>query len=244
MSIQNFKVISLEEKSTKEYEKNLAHLIEVIKCNESVKLIVAPEVFLSDFDYEQMEIAAHFSLHAMRTLEKALLPSQVLVLTLILQEENGYVNQAIMIANNRVVYRQNKSKLFTLGAEEKYFTAGKKESIKPFKVEGVTFAILICFELRFKELWKQIEGADIVIIPAMWGKLRKHHLQTLSKALAVMNQCYVVVSNSANETMGGGSAIITPDGKMTNSAKVKLSKVSGEVNLKEVEKMRRYIIMK
>jgi len=49
--------------------------------------------------------------------------------------------------------------------------AGKLEDINPFTINGVRYAIIICFELRFKELWRRIEGVDIVVIPwPWWGK--------------------------------------------------------------------------
>ena len=105
----------------------------------------------------------------------------------------------------------------------------------------MNYAMLICFELRFKELWEQIEGADVVLIPARWGKLRKLHLEILSRALAVMNQCYVVIANSADEDMASSSAIIAPNGtmKMDDQSEV----IEGMIDFREIKKMRRYIVM-
>jgi len=105
----------------------------------------------------------------------------------------------------------------------------------------VKYALLICFELRFKELWKQIEGADVVFVPARWGKPRRQHLEILSRALAVMNQCYVVVSNSSDPDMAGASAIISPNGDaiMDDNAEA----IEGSIDFREIKKIRRYIVM-
>ena len=103
------------------------------------------------------------------------------------------------------------------------------------------YALLICFELRFKELWKQIEGVDIILIPARWGLSRKAHLEVLSRALAIMNQSFVVVSNSADEDMASSSAIISPWGEFF--ANDKLEVIEQEIELKEIKRVRRLIKM-
>ncbi len=100
---------------------------------------------------------------------------------------------------------------------------------------------MICFELRFKALWKQIEGADIVIVPARWGLARKQHLEILSRALAVMNQCYVVVSNSSDKDMAKSSAIISPNGDAVQNDTQ--SQIEGMIDLRQIKAMRRYIVM-
>jgi predicted amidohydrolase len=238
---KHFNVLSLEAKTHKRYQQNLDSLIEIIENHPHTKLIVAPEVFLTDFDYMHMSTAATFNLKALKAIKKALQPEQIAMITLILQEEDGFVNQAVVIHKNKLIHTQNKSKLFALGQEDNHFIAGKEKKIKVFEIEGVKFGILICFELRFKQLWQQLEGVDIIVIPAMWGKARKHHLRALSRALAIMNQCYVVVSNSANDDMGGGSAIITPDGEVKETKEE--GHIVGEIDFQEIKKMRRYIVI-
>jgi len=95
--------------------------------------------------------------------------------------------------------------------------------------------------LRFKELWKQLEGVDVVLIPARWGKPRKKHLEVLSQALAIMNQAFVVVSNSADEDMASSSAIISPWGETYMDDH--LEQLKQELNFKEIKKTRRMINM-
>ena len=157
------------------------------------------------------------------------------------EEEKKIVNQAVVIHNHKIIYRQNKYKLFKIGNEHKYFDAGDKDSIKKFTINGVKYAILICFELRFKELWKKIEGVDIIIIPAMWGKSRRRHLEILSQALAIMNQCFVIVANSANSDMAKSSLVTYPWGELTKNNSLKL--ITNNIDLKEVTKVRRLVYM-
>ena len=233
-------VAVLQLSSAKRYQENLDKLLEYVREHKDKKLVVAPEVFLTAYDYEHLTTAAKFSAKALKILKQEI-NEQIVVLTLVLEEGDGFVNQAVVIHKHRVVYKQNKVKLFKLGDEDLYFHAGKKKKIMPFEIDGIKYAILICFELRFKDLWKQVEGADVVIVPARWGLLRKKHLEILSSALAVMNQCYVMVSNSSDADMASSSAIISPYGNIvmddTQSA------IEGVIDSREIKKIRRYIVM-
>jgi predicted amidohydrolase len=230
-------IATLQPKTLPSYQQNLDYLISFIQ-NSKADLIVAPELCLTDFDYDNFERAAAFYDKALEVL-KNVVENQVLVLTLTVKEKNHFFNRAVVLHQHKVVHQQEKYKLFKLGNEEKYFQAAQQENIQKFIINGVSYAILICFELRFKELWKAIEGVDIVLIPARWGRSRTEHLETLARALAIMNQTFVVVSNSADEDMALASAIISPWGKVFCSKKAHI--IESEISLKEIKRVRRLI---
>ena len=237
---KKMEAVVLQLPSKKRYQENLDKLLEEIKNHQDKQIIVTPEVYLTAYDYEHLITAAKFSAKALKTLKQEV-DKQIVVTTLILEDGDEFVNQAVVIHKHKVVHRQDKVKLFKLGDEDIYLTAGKKKKIKPFEIDGVKYALLICFELRFKELWKQIEGADIVLVPARWGLPRKKHLEILSSALAVMNQSYVLLSNSSDSDMASSSAIISPNGDIvTDDAK---EAIEGTVDFREIKKIRRYIVM-
>jgi predicted amidohydrolase len=237
---KKMEVVSLQLPSHKRYQKNLDTLLFYLKEHQDKHIVVAPEVFLTAYDYEHMTTAAKFSANALKTLKREV-DEQIVVLTLILEDGDEFVNQAVVIHKHKIIHRQEKVKLFKLGDEDLYLKAGRKKKIKPFEIDGVSYAILICFELRFKELWEQVEGVDVVLILARWGKLRKTHLEILSRALAVMNQCYVVVSNSSDEDMASSSSIISPSGQVTIDDSLEV--IEGSIDFREIKKMRRYIVM-
>ena len=237
---KTLEVVTLQLPSHMRYQENLDTLLFHLENYQDKHIVMAPEVFLTGLDYEHMATAAKFSAKALKTLKKEI-DEQIVVLTLVLEDGEDFVNQAVVIHKHKIIHKQEKIKLFKLGDEDLYFKAGKKKKIKPFEVEGVRYALLICFELRFKELWKQIEGADVVLVPARWGKPRKRHLEILSSALAVMNQCYVVVSNSSDIEMASSSAIISPTGDVVMNDKQEA--IEGTIDFREIKKMRRYIVM-
>ncbi len=76
----------------------------------------------------------------------------------------------------------------------------------------------------------------------MWGRPRKVHLEVLAQALAIMNQSFVVVSNSSNPEMAKGSLIASPWGNLTKNDR--LTQIVESIDLKEVTKIRRLISMR
>lgn len=233
-------VATLQIKTEKTYIENLEKLLFYIKTS-NANLIVAPELSLTNFDYEHFEdVATFYNIALVKLLEAV--SDKILVLTMTKKENKEFVNQAIVIHNHEVVHKQNKYRLFTLGEERKYFKAGLREDIVKFNINGISYGILICFELRFKELWRELEGTDIILIPARWGKPRKKHLETLSQALAIINQTFVVVSNSSDADMASSSAIISPWGDSYMNDELDI--LEDKINLNEIKKVRRLIKMR
>ena len=238
LSKKNYNITLLQLESSSSYKKNLKTLLDYIKMNQDSDLIMAPEVYLTAYDYDNFEEAVRFYDIAIEAI-LPLISTQILVFTIIRREGGKIVNQAVVIHKHKVVYKQNKYKLFKVGNEHRDFEAGDIEEIRDFNINGVSYALIICFELRFKELWRRLEGVDIVLIPSMWGKARKRHLEVLSQALAVMNQSFVVVCNSADEDMASSSAIISPWSDVVMDDRLKV--ISHTIDLKEVKKVRRLI---
>jgi len=208
---------------TKNYHQNLDKLITYIK-NSTSKLIIAPEVIVTDFDYQNWLEANEFANNIKQTILE-LSKNKIIVFTLI--EDNK--NKAYVFYNQKVVYVREKIKLFSY--EKKYFQKGEIEP-EIFEIDGVKFAILICFEIRFIEYWIKLKGVDVVLIPAMWGIERKNHLLTLSNALALSLQSYVVVSDG----LAFSSGIISPWGEEERN---KNEVLNTDIYLKYIKKIRK-----
>jgi len=236
----NKNILVLQFDTDPDYNINLNRLVKAIKDNPQADIIVAPEVVLTAFDYDNFDKVIEFYDKAIERLCLNI-SNQILALSLVRKTSKGVVNSAIIIHNSKVIYTQDKVKLFPLGEELKYFVAGDIEDIVKFKIDGVVYGLLICFELRFKEIWKRLEGCDIILVPSRWGLARKSHIEVLSQALAVMNQCYVVLSNSSDSDMASSSSIISPNGDVIIDDS--LSLINKEIEFKEIQRVRRYIKM-
>jgi omega-amidase len=232
------KLIALQIKTTTNFQENLTHLKDLINSCEEDSLILTPELAISGFAYDKMDEAATFSLKAIEEL-KELSINKIIVTTLITKENQKFFNTLYMFHNQQIIHTQSKVKLFPLGNELEHFSAGNIEDIKIIEINGLKIATLICFELRFPQLWEKVKGADIILNPAMWGLKRKDHYETISKALALVNQCFVIACNSADDNMGKGSAIINPFGivKKDDSKEI----IEDFFDLEEMKKVRKYI---
>lgn len=231
-------LISLQLKTTNNFQKNLHKLEKNIANSPKNSFILFPELFLTSYSYDRLDDAVLMTQKATKLL-KIFSKHKTIAITMITKKNDCYYNTLHIFHKEKVIHTQSKAKLFVLDDEKKYFTAGKENEIKIIEIDGIKIATLICFELRFIELWKQVQGADIILVPAMWGKARKENYETLTSALAVANQCYVIASNSANKNMAKSSAIISPFGKTTKDDEKKV--LSLEFLPKEIKIMRRYL---
>lgn len=231
-------LISLCFSTETNFENNLTRLILLIVQSPDDAILVAPEVALSGFAYDRFEEAAIFTPYALDKL-MGFIGNRLLIFTAITKLGEEFHNIAYALHARNVLHAQSKAKLFALGGEMEHFRAGDEANIFPFEFEGITIGILICFELRFKSLWQQLEGCDIIAVPAQWGKIRSEHFVTLTNALAVMNQCYVIASDADNDDTSGMSGIINPFGhELRNSG---MESLSSTYEKRTVTSMRRYL---
>ena len=80
--------------------------------------------------------------------------------------------------------------------ESKYCKAGD-EIIPPIKMDGYNLGLTICYDLRFPEIYRllRMQGADVMLVPsAFMVKTGQAHWETLLKARAIENQCYIVAA--------------------------------------------------
>jgi len=75
---------------------------------------------------------------------------------------------------------------------------------------------MICYDLRFPELARllTLDGANILFAPSGWvqGDLKVEHWQTMIKARALENGCFVVAPNQVGNIYTGHSMAVDPLG--------------------------------
>lgn len=232
------RLCSLSFVTTPEYKENLQTLLGLIEEAPQDAIIVAPEVCLTGFDYANFDAVVAFAPEAIVALKKAS-ASRVIILTMIERRATGSFNFVKVFHRGELLYERAKSRLFQIGNEHKYMQAGSDEDFALVEIDGIKIGLLICFELRFKELWKRVEGADVVAVCSWWGVSRTEHFNSFTKTLAIMNQCYVVASDSANDECTKMSSIISPKGAVAfNGNRACLEQ---EYKEREIAVVRRFI---
>ncbi|RJQ47982.1 MAG: carbon-nitrogen family hydrolase [Nitrospiraceae bacterium] len=95
---------------------------------------------------------------------------------------------------------------FSLAGEDQYYTAGSGPVI--FNVNGIKASIFICYDLRFPEVFRMVaKDVQAIFIIANWPSSRREHWETLLKARAIENQCYII---GVNRTGTDGNGIDYP----------------------------------
>jgi predicted amidohydrolase len=85
------------------------------------------------------------------------------------------------------------------------------------KMGDYQFGMMICYDLRFPEMSRMLAlaGAQILIAPSGWvqGDLKVDHWQTMIKARALENGCYVIAPGQVGNIYVGHSMAVDPLGR-------------------------------
>jgi hypothetical protein len=236
---ENLNLISLtlKAKNATERLEELANLVEAAPAN---SLLLASELCISGYDFDGFFAGANramlggmigsFDAMLLERLQEALSPDKFLGFTHLssLNKSAGLAqisnlaphqakiyNEFLLLNSSNVFHSQFKAELFRPNLEHEIFAAGEVSDINAFTFKGLKLGVLVCFELRDSRLWAKLRGCDIIMVPAMWGKAREDAYLSLCKALAIANNCYVMISSSLDlETAG----VFLPDGTLEASA--------------------------
>lgn len=105
--------------------------------------------------------------------------------------------------------------------------------------------LAICYDVRFGEMFRlmALDGAKIFAVPANFTvNTGKDHWETLVRARAIENECYVIAPNQMGKkprfTAYGNSLIVDPWGTVIARASEKPGVITAEIDLEYVTKVR------
>lgn len=136
----------------------------------------------------------------------------------------------------------DKTHLFSPMGEDRVYTPG--DHLCRFTLDGISCAILICYDIRFPELSRALAlpGLDMLFVVSQWPAARIGHLRTLAAARAIENQVFLVCCNgcgTAGATLyGGSSMILDPWGKVLAQAGEQEQLLSAQCDLGILPKLR------
>jgi omega-amidase len=161
----------------------------------------------------------------------------------IVKDNNKFFNRWVFVTPESELVYYDKRHLFSMGGEDKLFSPGTSRLI--FTYKGVRISPFICYDLRFPVWSRNINDYDLMINSANWPETRSNVWNTLLKARAIENQCYVVGSNrigidGAGIKYCGDSMIINPRGEVISSINInEENSISGEISMKELSDFRK-----
>ncbi|MGH9552634.1 MAG: carbon-nitrogen hydrolase family protein [Terriglobales bacterium] len=127
--------------------------------------------------------------------------------------------------------------------ESKDFLAGDGQTVV-FECAGMTLGLITCYDLRFPELARRLayQGAQAIVLSAAWfaGPLKEMHLETLCRARAIENNCYVAAALQVGKDYAGSSLVVDPMGVIQASRGELEGLLISELVNERVDKVRAY----
>ncbi|MCU4750754.1 carbon-nitrogen family hydrolase [Halobacteria archaeon AArc-curdl1] len=158
--------------------------------------------------------------------------------------DEGYANTTAVFSADgdlELVYR--KHHLFGYDSvETELLVPGDR--IDTANVCGVKIGVSTCYDLRFPELYRILvdQGAELILVPSAWPYPRIEHWETLSRARAIENQCFLATINGAgtfdDATLLGRSTVYDPWGTVLASSGDEPTLVMATIDLDAVGAVR------
>lgn|SRR5699024_949479 len=169
-------------------------------------------------------------------------------------DEFAYNTSLLFNREGNIIAKYQKIHLYDANFKNR-FSSYESELIKPgekivsTETEFGKIGLSICYDLRFPELFRTLalEGSQIIFVPAAFPQYTGSlYWETLLKARAVENQCYIVSAGqfgkaSDGRVFFGNSLIVDPWGTQLAKAQEKEGVTVQEIDLSYIEQVRNNI---
>lgn len=164
-------------------------------------------------------------------------------------------NTSVLInRDGEIVAQYRKIHLFDvdLANGEKHYESERivpGDQVVTAEVDGITFGLTVCYDLRFPELYRSLvlQGAQILMVPAGFTlHTGRDHWEVLLRARAIENLCYVIAPGQVgqyppNRQCFGRSMVVDPWGLVLAQAQDMPTVIMTEIDLEQIDKARAQI---
>lgn len=198
---------------------NVRRADDAITCAGSADLYVLPEMFSTGFVTEPAGFAEPADGSTLRWMQwKARSTGSALCGSIVVEDGGNYFNRFYFVHPDGSMHSYDKRHLFAYGGESLRYTCGQQRVVVSHC--GVRILLQICYDLRFPVFSRNGGGDvyDMIIYVANWPESRIDAWNTLLRARAIENQCYVAGVNRVGDDSSchysGGTALIDPYGRV------------------------------
>ena len=200
-------------------ESNLRHLDGLLATAPQADLYVLPEMFTTGFatlegaTVEQEPcVGLAWMQRKAAELDAAIAGSIALEIP---ADAGKCANRFFFVRPDGTFEHYDKRHLFGYGGEGERFIAGDRRVIVEWR--GVRFLLAVCYDLRFPVWLRNRDDYDAIIFVANWPDVRRFAWDTLTRARAIEDTCYVLAANRVGTdpacNYDGGTAFIGPYGE-------------------------------
>lgn len=227
-------------------QENISRIEAMMTVCEPSDLYVLPEMWATGFatqpqgiaESEKKSAALAWMKHKAQQLGCAICGSLA-----VRAEDGTYRNRHYFVtpSQGETVY-YDKRHLFAHGHENDFYTCGSQPVIVQW--QGWRLLLQTCYDLRFPVFSRYGRAGeyDAIIYVANWPERRQLAWNTLVRARAIENQCYVLAVNRIGDDAHchyvGGSAVIDPMGRTVSECAHAECASSVELSLVKLHDMR------
>lgn len=205
-------------------QENLERLsLKIKQLKNDTDIIVLPELFSTGFTMEASKVAETMEGKGVSWMLEISKEKKCLVIgSLLIQDSDQYFNRLIVAFPDERLLFYDKRHLFSFAGEDKVFKSGEQRLV--FEYKGFRICPLICYDLRFPVWARNTEAFDLLLFVANWPDARMLAWDTLLRARAIENLCYVAGLNRVGVDNNqlvyvGHSAVYDPMGETLVRAK-------------------------
>ena len=223
--------------------RNLSHLDEmVLPLFEKTDIVILPEMFSSGFSMNTEKLSEPADGQTFQWMKEIAKRGNFgLCGSYIVFEDHHFYNRFVFVSPGNESWHYDKRHLFSMAGENKFFTPGISKLV--FRFRDVTISPFICYDLRFPVWSRNRNEYDLAVYVANWPQVRINVWDTLIKARAIENQCYVAGANRVGKdgtgtSYSGGSYIVNPRGEIIKSGGSQECTITSEISMSELNEFR------
>ncbi|MGD0582211.1 MAG: amidohydrolase [Bacteroidales bacterium] len=215
----------------------------ISKISGTTDMVILPEMFNTGFSMNTRKLAEESRSDTFRWMKNLAMNCGLAICgSYIVKENQKYFNRFLCVTAEGEAWSYDKRHLFSMGGEDHYFTRGIERKI--FLYKGFRINPVICYDLRFPVWIRNRNDFDLLVCVANWPDSRKDVWNTLLKARAIENQCFVAGVNrigrdNDGNNYSGESVILDPHGRIIASLPAaEAGHATGEILMCDLEEFR------
>lgn len=222
---------------------NLEQVEQLMNQHPGAQLYVLPEMFATGFMVGEGVVVEPADGDVHRWMVKTATQKGCAVAGSVAVEVDGRRhNRFYFVTPDGATWHYDKRHLFTYAGEDRLYTKGEDRVV--VRYGGMRILLQVCYDLRFPVFSRNRGDYDVAIYVANWPTARLFAWQTLLRARAIENQCFVLgvnrVGNDPANAYSGGTVALDPQGQTLAECRANEVDVArATLSLEALEQLRR-----